>query len=181
MDRSERNADLNEVLVGGLERRVIVIVDYDPAWPTRVAVHRDRVHRALGSLTVRTEHIGSTPVPGPAAKPIIDVLVTVADADDESTLVPAMTSAGYQLRVREPGHRMFRTPDRDAHIHVWGDSDPEVARYLRFRDRLRASAENRRSYEQLKRELSGRDWPDMNHYADAKGMLIEQILARAAG
>ena len=130
---------------------------------------------------MRNEHIGSTSVPGLAAKPIIDVLVTVADADDETTLVPAMTSAGYQLRVREAGHRMFRTPDRDVHIHVWGDSDPEVLRYLRFRDRLRTSAEDRRSYEQLKRELSGREWPDMNHYANAKGVLIEQILARAAG
>ena len=105
----------------------------------------------------------------------------MANADDESTLVPAMTSAGYQLRVREAGHRMFRTPGRHAHIHVWGDSDPEVARYLRFRDRLRTSAEDRRSYEQLKRELSARERPDMNHYADAKGVLIEQILARAAG
>ena len=129
---------------------------------------------------MRVEHIGSTAVPGLAAKPIIDVLVTVANADDESTLVPAMTSAGYQLRVRETGHRMFRTSDRDAHIHVWSDSDPEVSRYLRFRDRLRASAEDRRAYQQLKRELSARDWLDMNHYADAKGVLIEQILARSA-
>jgi GrpB-like predicted nucleotidyltransferase (UPF0157 family) len=181
VDRSERGAHLNEVLIGGPERRAIVIADYDPDWPARFSAQRDRVQRALGPLTMRIEHIGSTAVPGLAAKPVIDMLVTVADADDESVLVPAMASAGYQLRVRETGHRMFRTPDRDAHVHVWADSDPEVSRYLRFRDRLRASAEDRPAYEQLKRELSAHDWPDMNHYADAKSVLIEQLLTRAAG
>jgi GrpB-like predicted nucleotidyltransferase (UPF0157 family) len=74
---------------------------------------------------------------------------------------------------------MFRTAERDVHIHVWADSDPEVERYLRFRDRLRASSEDRAVYEQLKRELAQRDWPDMNHYADAKGGLIREILGRA--
>lgn len=181
MDRSERDAHRDEVLIGGLERRAVVIVAYDPDWPARFAEHRERVQRALGPLIMRIEHIGSTAVPGLAAKPVIDVVVTTVDPDDESVMVPAMASAGYHLRVRETGHRMFRTTDRDAHVHVWGDSDPEVSRYLRFRDRLRASAKDRRAYEQLKRELSARDWKDMNHYADAKSVLIEQILARAEG
>ncbi|HEY6398127.1 MAG TPA: GrpB family protein [Solirubrobacteraceae bacterium] len=181
MDRSERDAQPNTVLIGGPERRAIVIAAYDPDWPAQFAAHRDRVHRALGPLTIRIEHIGSSAVPGLAAKPVIDVLVTVADPDDESVIVPAMTSAGYHLRVRETGHRMFRTPNRDAHLHVWGDSDPEVSRYLRFRDRLRASVKDRRAYEQLKRDLSAREWQDTNQYADAKSVLIEQILMRAEG
>jgi GrpB-like predicted nucleotidyltransferase (UPF0157 family) len=73
---------------------------------------------------------------------------------------------------------MFRTPERDVHVHVWCDSDPEVERHLRFRDRLRASAEDRAAYEQLKRELAARDWPDMNYYAEAKGELIRSITDR---
>ena len=87
--------------------------------------------------------------------------------------------ASYVLRVREPGHRMFRTPDVSVHVHVLDDSDDEADRYLAFRDRLRASAEDRIAYQRLKRELAGRDWEDIGHYADAKGPLIETILARA--
>jgi GrpB-like predicted nucleotidyltransferase (UPF0157 family) len=169
---------LDQVLVGGREQRAIVIVDYDPAWPGRFESERDRVQRALGDAALRIEHIGSTAVPGLAAKPIIDLVVTVEDPNDESIVAP-MQDAGYELRVREPDHRMFRTPERDVHVHVWQDSDPEVERNLRFRDRLRESAEDRLAYEQLKRDLASRDWPDTNYYAEAKGELIAAITARA--
>jgi len=74
---------------------------------------------------------------------------------------------------------MFRTPERDVHVHIWGHSDPEVTRHLMFRDRLRRSPADRDAYERLKRELAAREWADMNEYADAKGALIEVILARA--
>jgi len=141
---------------------------------------RSRIAAALGALALRIEHIGSTAVPGLAAKPIVDVLVTVADPDDEAAFAPSLVGAGYELRVREPGHRMFRTPARDVHVHVWSSDDPEVDKYLRFRERLRASASDRAAYEQLKRALAQRDWPDMNHYADAKSELIAEILARAS-
>lgn len=93
---------LDEVLVGGRERRTVVIVDYDPAWPRRFELERERIHRALGTQALRIEHVGSTSVPGLAAKPIVDLIVTVEDPADES-IVPAMEAAGYQLRVREPG------------------------------------------------------------------------------
>ncbi len=75
------------------------------------------------------------------------MLVAVKDPDEETVMVPGMQAAGYHLRVREPGHRMFRTPARDVHVHVWPDSDPEISRHLRFRDRLRASIEDRQAYE----------------------------------
>lgn len=155
-----------------------MIADYDPAWRERFELERARVRGALGVTALRIEHIGSTAVPGLAAKPIVDLLVTVADPDDDTVIAPALESAGYELRVREPGHRMFRTPSRDVHVHVLRECDPEVGRHLRFRDRLRSSAEDRRAYEQLKRALAERDWSDMNEYADAKGDLIEAILAK---
>ena len=85
------------------------------------------------------------------------------------------------LRVSEPGHRVFRTPDAGVHVHVLADSDPEADRYLIFRDRLRCSAEDRIAYGRLKRELAPRDWQEIGHYAHAKGPLVEAILARAAG
>jgi len=179
VDQTGRGAYLEQVLVGGREPRAIVIVDYDASWPERFVAHRDRVARALGPMACSIEHIGSTAVPGLAAKPIIDLLVAVKDPDEESPMVPALQAAGYHLRVREPGHRMFRTPERDVHIHVWQDADPEIARHVRFRDRLRASGEDRAAYERLKRELATKRWDDMNQYADAKSQLIEQILSRA--
>ena len=124
-------------------------------------------------------HIGSTAVPGLAAKPIVDILVTVADPDDESAFVPALERAGYALRVREPGHRMLRTPELDVHVHVWREGSADAERDVALRDRLRANAADRAAYEALKRSLAERDWEDMNHYADAKGALIREIRARA--
>lgn len=174
----ELKAQLDRVLVGGIEKPRIVIGEYDPGWPARFELERDRVTAALGATALRIEHIGSTAVPGLAAKPIIDVIVTVEDPESDA-IAPALEGAGYELRVREPGHRMFRTPARDAHVHVWRDGDPEVARYLRFRDRLRDAPEDRAAYERLKRELAAHDWGDMNEYAEAKGELIEAIIARA--
>ena len=167
----------DDALVGGREPREIVIADYDPAWPVRFERERERIAHALGEAARAIEHIGSTAVPGLAGKPIVDVLVTVADPEDED-VVARLLGAGYELRVREPGHRMVRTPALDVHVHVWAADDPEVTRLLRFRDRLREAPEDRAEYERLKRELAQREWGDMNEYADAKGPLIEAILAR---
>ena len=179
MDRDELNARLDQVLIGGREKREVVIAEYDDAWPARFEAERARIGAALGSRALRIEHVGSTSVPGLAAKPIVDILVAVADPDDEPAFVPDLVRAGYVLRVREPGHRMLRTPELDVHVHVWREGDEEIRRTLAFRDRLRSSASDRRAYEKLKRELATREWDDMNHYAVAKGSLIEAILARA--
>jgi GrpB-like predicted nucleotidyltransferase (UPF0157 family) len=179
MGAQDRDADLDRVLIGGREQREIVIVDYDSSWPARYQLERKRVRRALGLSALRIEHIGSTAFPGLAAKPIVDLLVAVADPDDESGTVTALEAAGYELRVREPGHLMVRTPERDVHVHVWGHSDPEVRRHLMFRDRLRRSPADRDAYERLKRELAAREWADMNEYADAKAAVIEEILDRS--
>jgi len=178
MDRADLNAYLDQVLIGGREQVAITIADYDPAWPARFESERVRIEAELGDLPIRIEHIGSTAVPGLAAKPIVDILVTVDNPDDEAAFAPALVHAGYELRVREAGHRMFRTPRRDVHVHVWADDDAEVGRYLALRDRLRASRDDRAAYERLKRELASRDWDDMNHYAEAKGELIEALIAR---
>ncbi len=172
---------LDQVLIGGREKHAIVIAEYDSEWPRRYETERGRICGAIGPVVLRVEHIGSTAVPGLAAKPIVDILVTVADPDDEAVLVAALEPAGYELRVREPGHRMFRTPERDVHVHVWRDSDPEVERHLRFRDHLRSSPADRAAYEQLKRDLARREWRDMNYYAEAKTEVIQAILGRARG
>jgi GrpB-like predicted nucleotidyltransferase (UPF0157 family) len=173
-------------LVGGAEKREIKIADYDPDWPKQFERHAERIADALGASALRIEHIGSTSVPGLAAKPIIDILVVVPDSADESAYLPRLEAAGYVLRVREPDwneHRMFRTPEQDVHIHIYSTGCPEIERNLTFRDRLRRNPDDRNRYEQTKRELAAKEWPDMNAYAEAKTEVIESILAasRAAG
>jgi GrpB-like predicted nucleotidyltransferase (UPF0157 family) len=179
VDSKDLDAHLDRVLIGDREPGPVVLVESDPAWPARFAREQARIYAALGAVALRVEHIGSTSVAGLAAKPIVDIVLTVHDVEDDTAFVPLLENAGYVLRVREAGHRMLRTPDRGVHLHVLADDDPEVHRYLAFRDRLRFSAEDRTAYELLKRELATRDWAEVNFYAEAKGSLIEAILARA--
>jgi GrpB-like predicted nucleotidyltransferase (UPF0157 family) len=167
----------NEILIGGNERRDIVLVDYDPSWPARFQDEWAKITTALGAEAIGIMHIGSTAVPGLAAKPIIDVLVTVADVEDEPRYLPALQRAGYVLRVRERGHRLVRTPQLDVHVHIWPEGDPAVTAYLAFRNRLRSSTADRDLYAATKRRLAQQDWPTMNHYADAKTDVILQILS----
>lgn len=169
-------------LIGGVEKREINVVDYDPEWPKKFEKHAKIIADAIGGAALRIEHIGSTSVPELAAKAIIDILVVVADSSDESAYLPQFESAGYVLRVREPDwneHRMFRTPERDVHIHIYSVGCPEIQRNLTFRDRLRRNVDDRIRYEKTKRELGAKEWPDMNAYADAKTEVIENIIAAA--
>lgn len=172
---------LDRVLIGGRERQTIVIVDYDPGWPQRFEQEREKIAQALGVRAPFIEHIGSTSVPGLDAKPIVDILVTVdeAEIEDDERLVADLETTGYELRVREPEHRMFRTPARDVHIHVFANDSDEIERYILLRDRLRRSTEDRVLYAETKRKLATREWSDMNYYAEAKTDVIQAILARA--
>ncbi len=126
--------------------------------------------------------MGSTSVPGLAAKPIIDILLVVADSADEGAYVPALEAAGYRLCIREPlwfEHRLFKGPDTDVNLHVLTRSCPEIERIMRFRDWLRSHPEDRARYEATKRELAARTWRYVQNYADAKTALVEAIMARA--
>ncbi len=174
--------DVTEVeIVGGLEKRALVISDPDPSWLPRFAEHENRVRIALGATARKIEHIGSTSVPGLAAKPIIDILVLVDDITAEEYYLEPLLSAGYQLRVREPGHRLVRTPTLDVHIHILESGDVAGSDYLLFRDHLRRDSADRVLYERTKRELIRCGWADMNAYADAKTAVITQIKERARG
>jgi GrpB-like predicted nucleotidyltransferase (UPF0157 family) len=168
-------------LIGGSEKRAIEIVAYDPRWVGKFQEHARRIRAAVEDRALGVEHIGSTSVPGLGAKAIVDVLLVVRNSADEVAYLPAMEAAGYVLRVREPEfeeHRMFRTPERDVHVHVFSEGSKEIARYLDFRDHLRRNEEDRKRYEDLKRTLAKRDWENMDAYAAAKGELIEELIAK---
>lgn len=162
----------------------IELVPYDLAWPARYAVLEAQIREALGPKALMVEHVGSTSVPGLAAKPIIDVVLAVLDSADESSYVPLLESLGYVLRIREPDwfdHRMLKSPEIDGNIHVFSHSCEEISRMLTFRDWLRTNGRDRRLYEQKKHELAARTWKHTQNYADAKSDVVRDILDRAFG
>ena len=121
-------------------------------------------------------------MPGLARPPKIDILLVVADSADEPAYVPGMEAAGYVLHNREPDwfeHRMFKEPDTDINLHVFSPGCPEIERMLLFRDWLRENESDRHLYEQTKRELAKRIWAYGQNYADAKTVVVEEIIARA--
>ena len=172
---------LDAVLIGGRENRPIVIVDYDHRWSAQFAELAGNIRDAVGKPALMVEHIGSTAVPHLAAKPIIDILLTVADVAEEAVYLPQLEGAGFILRVREPGHRMFRTADRDVHIHVFSNCDEAVPPYLELRDWLQRHEKDRMLYAKKKKALAQQQWADMNYYAVAKTAVIAAILRRARG
>ena len=162
----------------------IAFVEYDPDWPALFAREEARIRSILGGRVLRLEHTGSTSVPGLAAKPIIDITMTVEDVLDEPAYVPDLAAAGYRLVIREQepdwyDHRVFKGPDTNLNLHVFSDGCPEVGRMVGISDWLRSHGDDRALYEATKRELLKHDWTFVQNYADAKGAVVEQIAARA--
>jgi len=140
-----------------------------------------RIRDALGERVLLLEHAGSTSVPGLAAKPVIDVVLAVADSAREEDYLPALESEGFTLRIREPGwfeHRLLNAPDIDANVHIFSTGCAEIDRMLQFRDRLQTNTSDRILYEETKRELASQTWQTVQQYADAKSNVIREILAR---
>lgn len=159
----------------------IVVEDYDPAWADRFAAAAASLRAALGEHVLAVEHIGSTSVPGLAAKPIIDVDLLLADTADESGYVPALQRLGYRLVLREPwwyGHRMLVSTAADVNLHVWPRDAPEPVRHRLFRDWLRAHPADRELYATTKRRLA-QDMVDRpGDYSLAKNEVIDAIYTR---
>jgi GrpB-like predicted nucleotidyltransferase (UPF0157 family) len=159
----------------------VTLAAYDPGWPALFEREAARLRGVLGPRILLLEHIGSTSVPGLAAKPIIDILMAVADPADESGYVTPLEPAGYRLVIREPDwhqHRVLKGPDTDINLHVHAEDSPEIGRNLRFRDHLRADRADRELYQRAKQELAGRHWAYIQQYADAKSGVVEDILRR---
>jgi UDP-glucose 4-epimerase len=162
----------------------ITLAEYDPEWPHLYEREAARIRGILGATVVSLDHVGSTSVPGLAAKPIIDILMVVPDSADEAAYVPALEAAGYRLVIREPEwheHRAFKGPDTNVNLHAFSPDSPEIGRMLGFRDHLRAHDDARLEYETEKRRLAQQDWEYAQDYADAKTRVVEAILARAGG
>ncbi|HEX5159060.1 MAG TPA: GrpB family protein [Ktedonobacterales bacterium] len=183
-ERVTTEEELRAVTIGALQphNSTVLIVDYDPEWPRQFATEAAKIRAALGERAQLLEHVGSTSTPGLAAKPILDILLVVADSADEPTYVPDLERAGYVLRTREAEwfeHRVLKGVDPAVNLHVFSPGCPETERMLLMRDWLRTHDDDRELYEKTKRELAKRTWMYVQNYADAKTEVVEAILARA--
>ena len=181
---SNRDDEIRAATIGEPTRAdgPIHLADYDPEWPALYEREAARIRSILRERVRLLEHAGSTSVPGLAAKPVIDIVLAVADSADEEAYVPRMEAEGYVLRIREPDwheHRLFKGPDTDINLHTFTVGCAEIERMIRFRDHLREDTADRQLYEQAKQELAQRTWKFTQHYADAKSQVVEEIVARS--
>jgi GrpB-like predicted nucleotidyltransferase (UPF0157 family) len=158
----------------------VVVVDYDPAWPATFARLRERVVEALGPLALAVEHVGSTAVPGLAAKPIVDLDLVIADRGDLPEVVRRLRPLGYRHEgdLGVPGREAFTTPAGlpAHHLYVCAAGSGPLLRHLAFRDALRADARTASAYADLKRSLAVRLGHDRVAYTEGKSAFIEQVL-----
>jgi GrpB-like predicted nucleotidyltransferase (UPF0157 family) len=160
----------------------ITVSPYDQRWPVRYQQEEARIRAALGERALAVEHVGSTAVPGLAAKDRIDIDLIVADPADEDTYVPDLAAAGYTLRTREPHwyqHRCLWTDNHDVNLHVFGPDCDEFLRHLILRDWLRTHPDDRDRYAARKSEAAAQHPLSMAHYVAGKASMIVEILTRA--
>jgi GrpB-like predicted nucleotidyltransferase (UPF0157 family) len=163
--------------------RTIRIVPYDPAWPARFRELGGELRAALGEVAVRIDHIGSTSVPGLAAKPIIDVQVSVERLEPIDPFRAPLEGLGlvYRPGNTERTKRYFREApgERRTHIHVRRRGSFSEQFPLLFRDYIRHHRPSAEEYERVKRHCAARFPHDGRAYTDAKGAIIWELIRRA--
>jgi GrpB-like predicted nucleotidyltransferase (UPF0157 family) len=174
-------AQSDATVVGTSRSGAVRVVPYDATWPERAAELRASVRAALGDRALALEHVGSTSVPGLAAKPVLDFVLTVADPSDEAAYVPPLEPLGVVLHIREPQwdeHRMLTRVDRSMNLHVFGPDAAEPRRLVAFRDWLRTNHGDRAAYGALKTSLAAQGFDRVMDYNNHKAELIYDIYER---
>lgn len=175
----------------------IILAEYDPAWPALFEEERARLQEAIGEWAVAIEHVGSTAVPGLAAKPIIDIGIALRRFEDALRCITPLVEAGWTClgEFGIPGRIYFRkgtdTPlpgqapagsaGRTHQIHMYEVTHEQFAGHITFRDYLRSHPEIAREYAELKAELAARHAGDVEAYADAKGEFVRKVWSLATG
>jgi putative glutamine amidotransferase len=165
--------------------RSYAIVDYDPTWPSRFESEATAIRSALGDQVVRVDHVGSTSVPGLAAKPVVDIQVSVRAIIPRGTYAEPLVGVGYRwaLDPWTDEHEYFSRDvegERAFQVHVCRAWSEWERRHIAFRDWLRANPDDAAAYERLKRELAGRHPSDTYSYGEAKTEFIRGIMDRVA-
>jgi GrpB-like predicted nucleotidyltransferase (UPF0157 family)/ribosomal protein S18 acetylase RimI-like enzyme len=161
----------------------IELVPYDAAWPVRFAEERERIREAIGPwLTGEVEHVGSTAVPGLAAKPVIDIMAPVADLDTSRSAIAKLEAIGYcYAPYRDDVEHWFCKPrpaHRTHHLHLVPGGSRLWRDRIGWRNALRGDAALAREYAELKAGLARRHREDRDAYTDAKGPFIAEALRR---
>lgn len=165
----------------------VTVLPYDPAWPQDFTTIRTALAAALdGVPVVAIEHVGSTAVPGLAAKPVLDIDVVVARADLDAAIA-ALETAGYTHRgdLGVPERHAMRASTTDEHaavtrnVYVCVEGSLSLRNHLAVRDTLRADPRLRDAYAAVKLDLAARDLGDIDDYVDGKNEVVQRILAAA--
>ena len=160
------------------------IVDYDAEWPRRAEAELRRIKESLGEVAVRLEHVGSTSVPGLAAKPILDLQLSVVDIERRDRYAGPLAVLGY-LFVPDPlspdYHFFARPPQRPRshHLHVCAAGSAHEFRHLAVRDFLRAHADEAAKYAAIKRQVAERAPQDRLAYVEGKEAYVVALEERA--
>jgi GrpB-like predicted nucleotidyltransferase (UPF0157 family) len=162
----------------------VIVLDYDPNWPRLFQSLRNRIADALGDMAAAIEHVGSTAVPGLAAKPIIDIDVLLAPETMLPAAIERLASLGYIHRgnLGVPEREAFFAPANDPpphHLYVCPPSSAEFRRHVAFRDYLRAHPKDATMYADLKIALAERFREDRSTYNAAKGEFVAELISRA--
>ena len=164
-----------------MKTKKIVVQSYDPQWPADFESIRRELAAGLGKLVLRIEHVGSTSVPGLAAKAIIDIDAVISDDCDFSAVVRALRDMGYEhegdlgIPMREAFRYEGKTHLRKHHLYICPESSPELHRHLTFRDYLRTHPEAAERYSAAKREAAQRYPNSVDDYIRCKSPCIEAI------
>lgn len=159
----------------------VIVVPYDPAWAQDFIRIREELQAALGELALEIEHVGSTSVPGLAAKPIIDIDVVIRDKSALEAAIAALGRIGYRHEgdLGIPGREAFAYDGKahlqKRHLYVCPQDSPELKRHLAFRDYLRAHPEAAREYGRVKEEGAALYPTDIDGYIGYKSPFIERI------
>lgn len=162
----------------------VVLVPYNPKWPARFEAAKAAILEACAGIVKTVEHIGSTSIPGLAAKDIIDMMPGLERFEDGQRCVAGLEGLGYEYRGEFgiPGRHYFVRNDRETgerleHLHMYAIGHDEWTAHLALRDYLRAHDEWRDRYEALKRELAAKYPTDVETYAEAKTEFVKQVVA----
>lgn len=184
-DHSPPPGEADPWVPGAVPATGIEVTGPDPDWPRRYDDLASRIREVLSWRVLQLEHVGSTSVPGLAAKPVIDIDLTVAKPGREQDYVPALEMIGFQLVIREPwwyGHRALRADEPCCNLHVFGFDSPEPVRHRIFRDWLRGNPEERDRYAAVKRLAASEANAAGEHvmqYNARKQQVIREIYHRA--
>jgi len=166
-----------------VSRRTVSVEDYDPSWPRDFAILRQRIWPSLSDVALRIEHIGSTSVPGLAAKPIIDMTIIVATRDDVPKAIERLAPLGYVHRgnLGIDDREAFDHPPglRRHNLYVCPEGTIGVVNQVAVRDYLRANPEAAARYGALKKQLADRFPDDIDRYVLGKTDFVLDVLRRA--